>query len=52
MMTWILAGILIAAMYFASKYVLKSTKEGGCISCRGGGCCSQCKLERKAEAKR
>ncbi|MCQ2373292.1 MAG: hypothetical protein MJ050_04370 [Phascolarctobacterium sp.] len=37
----IILAILVVA-YFASKTVLKSVKEGGCVGCSGNCSCGDC----------
>lgn len=47
MATWIVGLIIIAAVYFAAKSVLKTQQSGGCTGCSAcsGGCrhCTQLK---------
>lgn len=41
MATWIIGLILVLAVYFAVRHVLKTKKNGGCVGCSAGGsgCC-------------
>ncbi len=47
MVTWILALLIVAAVYFAGKHVLRNTKNGGCVGCDSGerGGCPHCRHE-------
>lgn len=43
MATWIVGLILVGAVYFAAKHVLKAHKSGGCVGCpESGSCCCHC----------
>ncbi len=48
MATWIVGLVLIGAVYFASRYVLRASAGGGCAGC-GSSCC-HCGMEKKMHA--
>lgn len=43
MATWIVGLVLIGAVFFATKHVLRAHKRGGCVGCpSSGSCCCHC----------
>ena len=42
MVTWIIFGLLLLAMFFAVRYAFRKATRGECVGCPGGksgGCC-------------
>lgn len=56
MATWIIGLVIIGAVYFAAKYVIKATKNGGCVGCDSGsecgGSCPHCRHETQLKLKK
>ncbi len=53
MATWIVALIIVGAVYLAFKQVLKAHKSGGCIGCDSGGSgCCHCTEVRQPKQKK
>lgn len=47
MSTWVIFGLLLAAMFLAARYAWRKTKKGECVGCSGckgqeGGGCGCC----------
>ncbi|MCI8648554.1 MAG: FeoB-associated Cys-rich membrane protein [Anaerotruncus sp.] len=48
MIDWILGGLLVVAIFFATRYVICKTKNGECIGCPGGKQgCHCCRSQKK-----
>ncbi|MDY6029924.1 MAG: FeoB-associated Cys-rich membrane protein [Acidaminococcaceae bacterium] len=42
MATWVISLLIVAAVYFAARKIIRANKEGGCVGCSGGSCCGGC----------
>ncbi len=49
MATWIVGLVIVGAIFFALKYVLRTAKQGGCTGCGNSEECCHCKMEKKSE---
>ena len=50
MATWIVGLVLVGAVYFAAKHILKTHKSGGCVGCPSSGsgsCCCHCETHTR-----
>lgn len=53
MATWIVGLIIIAAVYFAAKSILKTQQSGGCTGCSAcSGGCSHCTQLKDIDVKK
>ncbi|MCD7975232.1 MAG: FeoB-associated Cys-rich membrane protein [Phascolarctobacterium sp.] len=46
MATWIVGLVIVGAIFFALKYVLRTAKQDGCGNSEE---CCHCKMEKKSE---
>lgn len=44
MITWVIFGLLLIAMFFAARYAFRKAKKGECVGC--SGCKNGCHCEK------